>query len=128
MAIVGGAIGLDYHERPELADRLELVRQDGLTAAQAANALVLILNVLILLVGGSVLLARLHALLLGLPLAGLGSFLAARQAHALERAAREASAEEDRLARHLFDIGTSPTAAPEVRLLGLGPASFERPS
>jgi ABC-type multidrug transport system fused ATPase/permease subunit len=71
------------------------------------------------LVASSILLARLHPLLLLLPLFGIASFAAGRRAQDLQIRAAEETAEAERLRRHLFETATSAAAGKEVRVFGL---------
>jgi len=126
MKIVAGLPGVDHHERPDHADQLSLVRTDRRLMAEMPNATVQGLRVAIELVGGGMLLALVHPLLVLLPLCGLAPFLAGRAAHHLEQRVREAFAPSERLRRHLFDLCTTAGPGKELRLFGLAPELLAR--
>jgi ATP-binding cassette, subfamily B, bacterial len=119
MALVGGAAGLEHFERPEYMDELTLLRDSRRQLGQVPNAIVLNLRVLIQLVGGSILLASLHPLLLLLPVCGVPSLLLGRRATTNERLVQEADTERRRTLRQLFERATSAPAGKELRLFGL---------
>ena len=67
-----------------------------------------------------VLLASIHPALALLLLAGLPAVLTSLWRPGVERAVEESVAAHDRLARHLFVVGTTPAPAKEVRVTGIG--------
>lgn len=117
--LMGGISGIEHHERPEHLDRLDLLREQRSMLGWVTNATAGLLRVAVQLVASGVLLARLHPALLLLPLFGTVSFLAGRQAQELQRRAEEATAEAERLRRHLFETATDAAAGKEVRVFGL---------
>jgi ATP-binding cassette subfamily B protein len=70
-------------------------------------------------VATGILLARLHPLLLLLPLTGVVSFLLGRKARAMQIEAYESTTEAERRRQHLFQMATSIGAAKEIRVFGL---------
>jgi ATP-binding cassette subfamily B protein len=66
-----------------------------------------------------ILLARIDPILLGLPLLAVLSFWLGRRGRDIKVAAQEATSEPERLRRHLFELGTSPASAGELRIYGL---------
>lgn len=117
--LMGGVSGIEHHERPEHLDRLDLLREQRSMLGWMTNATAGLLRVAVQLVASGVLLARLHPALLLLPLFGTVSFLAGRRAQELQRRAEEATAEAERLRRHLFETATDAAAGKEVRVFGL---------
>lgn len=117
--LMGGIPGIEHHERPEHLDRLDLLREQRSMLGWVTNATAGLLRVAVQLVASGVLLARLHPALLLLPLFGTVSFLAGRRAQELQRQAEEATAEAERLRRHLFETATDAAAGKEVRVFGL---------
>jgi ATP-binding cassette subfamily B protein len=117
--LMGGVPGIEHHDRPEHIDRLDLLREQRAMLGWMTNATAGLLRVAVQLVASGVLLARLHPALLLLPLFGTVSFLAGRRAQELRRRAEEATAEAERLRRHLFETATDAAAGKEVRVFGL---------
>ncbi len=117
--LMGGIPGIEHHERPEHLDRLDLLREQRSMLGWMTNATAGLLRVAVQLVASGVLLARLHPALLLLPLFGTVSFLAGRRAQELQRQAEEATAEAERLRRHLFETATDAAAGKEVRVFDL---------
>jgi len=112
-----GSAGLEHHERPDYADKLQVLRTEvsqlGFRAIESVlNALGLGLAIAIT----AVLLARLDPWLLLLPIAAMPPLLLGRRAEALVAASREAAAQPIRRARHLFTLGTDPGPAKELRV------------
>src|SRR5674476_1424930 len=112
-----GSAGLEHHERPDYADKLQVLRTEvsqlGFRAIESVlNALGLALAIAIT----AVLLARLDPWLLLLPIAAVPPLLLGRRAEALVAASREAAAQPIRRARHLFTLGTDPGPAKELRV------------
>ena len=112
--------GLEHHERPDYADKLQVLRTElnrsgwGSMQALLSSAG---LGVALLLTGA--LLARLNPWLLALPLAALPPLLLGRAAEATAAAARDHAALDNRRARHLFALATDAGPAKELRVCGL---------
>jgi ABC-type multidrug transport system fused ATPase/permease subunit len=111
--------GIEHHELPQYLDRLDLLREDRRLLGWMTNATAGLLRVAVQLVASGILLARLHPALLLLPLFGGVSFLAGRKAQQLYQRAEEATAESERLRKHLFDLATSAASGKEVRVFAL---------
>ncbi len=111
--------GIEHHELPQYLDQLDLLRDERRLLGWMTNATAGLLRVAVLLVATEVLLARLHPVLLLLPVFGVVSFLAGRQAQRLQQRAEEATAEAERLRKQLFDLGTRAASGKEVRVFDL---------
>jgi ATP-binding cassette subfamily B protein len=120
MALIAGTPSLEHFDSPAYLDQLTMLRRQRAYLIQVTNAVVRNLRVLVELVGSAVLLARLDALLLLLPLFGLGSFLADRRGYAMFERVEQANAPRWRLRHHLFTLATSASAGKELRVFGLG--------
>ncbi len=118
--------GTEHHELPEYLDRLDLLRQHGGMLGWMTNATAGIVRVVVQLVASGILLAQISPALLLLPLFGLVSFAAGRRAQQLHRRAEEATAEAERLRRHLFDTATDAASGKEVRIFDLDGELLER--
>jgi len=119
IAVTAGIPSLEHHERPSYADEVALLRSQRALLGEMTNAAVLNVRFLVALLGSAVLLARLHPLLVLLPLFGLASVIAGRKANQIQQRADEANAARGRARRHLFTLATSAAAAKELRLFGL---------
>jgi ATP-binding cassette subfamily B protein len=119
MAVTASIPGLEHHERPSYADEVALIRSQRSLLGEMTNAAVLNLRFLVAVLGSAALLARLHPLLVLLPLFGLVSVLTGRKANQIQQRADEANAARGRARRHLFTLATSAAPAKELRLFGL---------
>lgn len=118
--LASGSVGLEHHERPDYADRVQVLRHEVERVGHSSmEALLSTASVVLSLVLTSVILAQLDPLLLLLPLAGIPAVHLGARAQALQAAGREAAAEPTRLARHLFSVATQAGPAKEVRTAGL---------
>jgi ATP-binding cassette subfamily B protein len=119
IALSNGSVGIEQHERADYADRLELLRQDGFTFFDTLQPLMATGASVITLIFISILLAQEQPLLLLLPLFALPPLLGGKWASGKVEAARVATAEDGRLARHLLGLATDPAAGKELRVFGL---------
>jgi ATP-binding cassette subfamily B protein len=117
--LMAGIPGLAHHEQPEYLRELDLLREERGMLGWLANATAGLIRVAVQLGASLLLLAAVDPVLLLLPLLGFGSFLAGRKANDLLIASWEATAEPERLRRHLFELGTSAPAGKELRVFGL---------
>jgi len=119
MELVAGMPGLEHHERPDYADRLELLKHHRGTLVNPFMPIPWTLAALVQLVTTVVILGRLHPALWALPLAAVPSLVATIVNERRWREMWRRHAENHRMLMHLFDLGTSPEAAKEVRLFDL---------
>jgi ATP-binding cassette, subfamily B, bacterial len=118
--LVAGTAGLAFQERPEYADRLQVLRQElRRTGASSMEALLSALGTAVAVSITAVLLARLNPLLLLLPLAAVPPLLLGRVAESRLARAREAAARPSRQAQHLFDLAIDAGAGKELRVCDL---------
>ena len=120
MRLMGGTDGLAHHERPDYLDQAHLIRERRADLAASVNATAGVLRALVTLLATAVLLARVHPVLLLLPAFAVVSVWLGKRAKDVDVAAEEATAEAERLRRHLFDAGTSAAAGKELRVFRLG--------
>jgi ATP-binding cassette subfamily B protein len=121
MRLVAGLPGLEHHERPEYADQLELLQRHRWSLVNPFLPLAWTAATVVQLVATVAVLARLHPLLLALPVAAVPSLLASSRAERRWRRLWEEQAGRERLLAHLFELGTLAQPAKEVRLFGLAP-------
>ncbi len=109
-----------HHERPELLDRLAVLRDQVFVLDHMYMSLFSTAGWIFRLVVTIVLLASVHPALVFLAVFALPTLLTSTWRPGVERAAEERGAPANRLARHLFDIATTPVPGKEVRVAGIG--------
>jgi len=120
--LANGSAGLEHHERPDYADKLQVLRQElQRTGWSSMEALMSTVGLAAAVTLTAVLLARIDPWLLLLPLAALPPVLLGRRAELGLARARQEAAEPTRRARHLFTLAVEAGPAKELRLFGLGP-------
>ncbi|MEU0128130.1 ABC transporter ATP-binding protein [Streptomyces sp. NPDC006289] len=119
MRLIGGADGLKHYEFPEYLDQVQRIREQQGQLSGMVNATAGVLRVGATLIVSAVLLAGVDPLLLCLPVLAIVSFWLGKLSRDLTVRAQEATSEQERLRQHLFELGTSTTAAGELRVYGL---------
>ena len=109
-----------HQERPELLDRLAVLRTQVFVLDHLYMSLLSTLGWVVRLGATGALLASVHPLLLLLPLAAAPTVLSSSRRPAVERAVEERAAPDQRLAAHLFQTATTAAPGKEVRVLGIG--------
>ncbi len=118
--LANGSAGLDHHERPAYADRLQVLRQElDRVGWSSMSALLSGISLAVAIGVTGVLLSTLDPWLLLLPVAAVPPLLAGRRAEDIVAEAREGSAETARAARHLLELATDAGSAKELRVCGL---------
>lgn len=112
--------GLEHHERPTYLAQLDLLRGEHWMLGFALGAAVATLALGVQLVATGAVLLRLYPALVVLPLCGVPSLFAASRAQSRMASAHASVVECVRREQHFFDLGTSPSAAKEIRIFGLG--------
>jgi ATP-binding cassette, subfamily B, bacterial len=110
---------IEHHERPDFLDRISVLRDH-------ADALSMLYSQLFDTVGTIVRLVLTLGLLMSvnpwfglLGVAAIPGVLVAHWRSAKETAAKEGAAQHERQARHMFDLGTAPVNASEIRVAGV---------
>ncbi len=116
---------IEHHERPDLLDRLSVLRDQVFALNHLYSSLFTTVGAVFRLVVTVGLLMSVHPVLgflvvFAVPPVWTSSWRAGR-----ERAVWEMGARHDRLARHLFLIGTTAPPGKEVRVAGVGPRLIE---
>lgn len=119
MSLSSDLPGLEHHERPDYQDQMELLREGRGQLSAAVSNILYAFSVLGQSIVFAVLLASLHPLLLLLPLFGIPSLFAGTASTRLFKKIDEENADKVRLARHLFNLTTTPASGKEVRIFGL---------
>ena len=111
---------IEHQERPEYLDRLAVLRTQSFALDHLFSSLLSNLGWIFRLVITALLLATIHPALVLLLAAGIPAVITSVWRPGVERAVEESVAAHDRLARHLFVVGTTPAPAKEVRVTGIG--------
>jgi ATP-binding cassette subfamily B protein len=119
MELVGGAEGLRHHDDPEYLDQVQRIREEQFRLPGMVNATAGLLRVGATIAVTTVLLTRISPWLLLLPVLAVLSFWLGRVSRNIAVVAQEATSEQERLRRHLFELGTSQSSASELRVYGL---------
>lgn len=116
---IAGIPSITHHERPEIADQIELVH--GQSRVLAQNVRVLLSIVFALVNAGIIvfLLASVHPILVGLPLVGLARIWASHSGGRIRFEALDRTIPYRRVAERLSRIAKTPSHGVEVRAFGL---------
>lgn len=118
--LANGSPGIEHMERPDYADKIQVLRTEISRAGfQALQAVLSAAGLALAIAITAVLLAGLDPRLLLLPLAAVPPLLLGRRAEAMVARSREAAATDTRLAAHLLGLGTGTGPAKELRVAGL---------
>ena len=116
---VGGISTTDHHDRPDVADQLELLRTHRGQLLSGVGAVSNGIDNLFNLMGATALLMTVEPRAVLLPIAGFPLVVLTRRAAAIKEQAVTDTAERQREALHLFDLATTTDAAEELRVFGL---------
>ncbi len=110
---------VEHHERPDYLDRLAILRNQVFVLDHMYMSLFTTCGWILRLAVTIGLLASIHPALALLALCALPTVATASWRPAVERAAEQAGAQAQRLARHLFDTATSAAPGKDVRVAGI---------
>jgi ATP-binding cassette subfamily B protein len=110
---------LEYQDRPEHADKIELIRGSQGQLAGAMHALALNLRTIVMLTGSLAIMIHIDYRFAFLPLFAIPRAIAGRKAQLWAKQVQEDTAEPIRLSRHLYNLAASAVAGKELRLFGL---------
>jgi len=110
---------MEHHERPEIMDRISVLRDHADALSELYQQLFAALGALarLAITVGLLMSANPWFGLLGV--AAVPAVLVSTLRANAERRAEEAGAQHDRLAKHLFELGTTPSPAKEIRVFGV---------
>jgi len=114
-----GSPGLEHHERPDYADRLELMRSEGNPLYMSVRVATRTAGLGLQLVITIVMLALLQPILLLLLLIAIAPLAGARWASRNWERAVTSSVDLSRRSTHLLDLAVREDAAKEIRIFGL---------
>ncbi len=116
------APGIEQHERPEVLDRLAMLRDQVFTLDHIFLSLFGSLGIALRLLLVMGVLATVNPAMMLLAIAAIPPVMAAARRGRAESAVWESMAAERRLARHLFVLGTEASSAKELRVSGASDA------
>jgi ATP-binding cassette subfamily B protein len=111
---------IEHHERPDYLDRLSVLRDQVFMLNHLYMSLFSVGGWVLRLAITIALLASIHPALALLAVFALPTVWVSSRRSAVERAAQERAAPHNRLARHLFVLGTTAPPGKEVRVTGNG--------
>jgi ATP-binding cassette, subfamily B, bacterial len=117
---------IEHHERPEYLDRLAVLRDQVFALDHLFMSLFSTAGWIVRLVITVVLLASVNPALILLVAFALPTVFAASWRPGIERDVEERVAPHNRLARHLFVLGTTAPPGKEVRVTDVGPQLVEQ--
>jgi ATP-binding cassette subfamily B protein len=118
MRVSGRVPSIEMHERPDVVDRVELLRRESKPFAFAMTSIVWTVGILTRLTATVIVLVGVHPALAVLPLLGVPSLVTGGWAQKLRQQAQE-TVEAKRLSDHLLELGTTPEPGKEIRIFGL---------
>lgn len=124
--LCGSVSGTEHHEGPEYQQRVDLLRSERGVFAGSIAAVVATVNVAVWGTTSMTLLLTVHPVLILLALFAIPSLLLTPRTTEVRQRAKEATVEDARVARHLFEVATGPAAAKEVRIFGLADQLVDR--
>jgi ATP-binding cassette subfamily B protein len=113
-------VTLAHHERPEILDRVAMLRDQVFVLDHMYMSLFSTLGWLLRLAVTLGLLATVHPALVLLAVFAAPTVATSAWRPAIERAVQERVAQSARLAQHLFTVATTAAAGKDVRLAGIG--------
>lgn len=117
---------IEHHERPEYLDRLQMLRDQAFLLNHLYLSFMGTTGSLARLAITVALLVWVHPALAALAAFALPTILVASRRAGIEHATQERAAPHRRLARHLFDMGTTAGPGKEIRVTRIGPVVFRR--
>lgn len=124
--VTTGVPGIMHHERSDIADRLELIRERSWRLGVGAEILLWVVATIANTGTVLTLLASIHPLLLVLPLLGAGRIWSAYVSGRMEHQAWEDTMQQERLSDRLAEIAKDPRNGLELRVFGLGKVLVNR--
>jgi ATP-binding cassette subfamily B protein len=124
--LANGIPTLEYHDRPEFADKLALVRQSRQSFATAVQCIGLAARAALMLAGAIAIMASIDVRFLLLPLFAVPRVYAGVRAQKLMRKTQDRYAEPLRLRAHIYNKIASAPAGKEIRVFGLQQVLTER--
>ncbi|WP_405431210.1 ABC transporter ATP-binding protein [Micromonospora sp. NBC_00617] len=112
-------VPLSQREQPDYADDLQVAQSRTFEINRALESILQFGGLALQLAVSTVLIARLHVVLVLVPCLAVFLVMASAWAHREVERAQERAAEENRRARHFLELSTAPESLLELRLWGL---------
>ena len=119
MEVTSGIGGLEHFERPEYADKIEVIQTHRNELASGVQVVSGAIGICLQVLITAALLSRINPVLLLLPLFALPSLLTGTLGEKIRQRYLDRTAEGVRRARHLFELSTTASPAKELRVFGL---------
>ena len=119
IALANGSAGIEHQERAEYADKVTVLEQELQQVQDGFYALLALSSLAVAIAMTGVLLALVNPVLLLLPLVAIPPLITGRRAQLIIDRAREETAQDTRLAQHLFRLATGAGPAKELRVFRL---------
>jgi ATP-binding cassette subfamily B protein len=117
-SLQAGVPSIEHHERPEYLDRLQILKDQAFLLNHLYGSLVGVAGAAARLGITVVLLATVHPVLIALVVCAVPTVATATWRAGVERLTEERAGPHRRLARHLFELGTTASPAKEIRVSG----------
>jgi ATP-binding cassette, subfamily B, bacterial len=117
--IIAGIPSVEHHERSDVADQLQILRQSRGALGGALNMIIQMLNASIRTAVLLVVMGVIEPRLLTVAVLAIPAMVGGRLRFRWRKEAEEASASSGRLAKHLTGLATDPQAGMELRVFGL---------
>ncbi|WP_165945700.1 ABC transporter ATP-binding protein [Micromonospora sp. KC606] len=112
-------VPLSQREQPDYADDLQVAQSRTFEINRALESILQFGGLVVQLAVSTVLIARLHPVLVLVPCLAVFLVMASAWAHREVERAQEHAAEQNRRARHFLELSTAPESMLELRLWGL---------
>ncbi|HUR50089.1 MAG TPA: ABC transporter ATP-binding protein [Acidimicrobiales bacterium] len=119
MQVTSGIGGLEHFERPEYADKIEVIQTHRSELASGVHVVTGTIGICIEVAITAALLSSINPLLLLLPLFALPSLLTGTLGEKIRQRYLDRTAEQVRQARHFFELSTTAAPGKELRVFGL---------
>ncbi len=117
--VTAGISGLEHFERPEYADKLEVIQTHRNELAGGVHVVTGAIGICVEVVLTAALLSRVNPLLLLLPLFAVPSLVTSTIGEKIRQGYLDRSADRVRQARHLFELSTTSAPGKELRVFGV---------
>jgi ATP-binding cassette subfamily B protein len=117
--LANGSVGIEHQERAEFADKLTVLQTELQQLQNGFYAILALSSLAVAMVMTGLLLAMVNPLLLLLPLVAIPPLVTGRLAQLTIDRARVETAQDTRLAMHLFNLATGAGPAKELRVFRL---------
>jgi len=118
--LVNKPAGIEHLDSPAFADTMSLVRESLFSGTRALEALLQLAGLIVQTAITAAILIVLSPWLAFLPLIAVPPVFFARKAQDILERAREQSAQQVRLSRHLIELATNAASVKELRIFGAG--------